>query len=173
MVYFHDQTKFQRDAEEVFLREKKKILRIAPNADIQHVGSTAVPGSLAKGDLDIQVRVTEKDFERAKKAIAKLYKPNKGNPPTKTYASFKNDSVKVPLGVQLTVIGSKEDDFSILRDILLGDDKLSQKYNALKKRCQGKPMREYRKAKGKFFEKIIKTKNFKSLKKFAAKEQNL
>lgn len=170
MVYFHNQTKFKQDVKEVFLREKKKILRIVPKADIQHIGSTAVVGHLTKGDLDIQVRVTEKDFQRARQELSKIYKPNKGNPSTKTYLSLKNDNAKIPLGIQLTVIGSKEDTFSILRDILSKNRKLSQKYNALKKRYQGKPMREYRKAKGKFFEKILKTKRFKSLKKLAMKK---
>ena len=87
-----------------------------------------------------------------------MYKPNKGNPPTKTYASFKNDSTKIPLGVQLTVVGSKEDNFAALRDILVSDKKHLKEYNSLKKRYQGKPMREYRKAKGKFVEKVLKSK---------------
>lgn len=169
MVYFHDQKKFHQDTEKVFLEEKKKILRIVPGADVQHIGSTAICGSLTKGDLDIQVRVAKKDFERAKREFSKLYKQNKGNPLTKTYASLKNDNAKVPLGVQLTVVGSEEDDFSVLRDILSEDKKYLKKYNDLKKQYQGKSMREYRKAKGKFFEKIKKTRKFKSLKEFAAK----
>lgn len=158
MVYFREQEKFKQRAEELFLIEQKRILRVVPNADIQHIGSTAIPGSLTKGDLDIQVRVKQKDFEKAQNSLSKMYKSNKGNPPTKTYASFKNDGAKIPLGVQLTVIGSKEDNFTILRDILLSDKKHLKAYNSLKKRHQGKPMREYRKAKGKFVEKVLKTK---------------
>ena len=158
MVYFREQGKFRQHAEELFLKEQKKILRVVPNADVQHIGSTAVPGSLTKGDLDIQVRVKQKDFDKAQNALSKMYKPNKGNPFTKTYASFKDDGAKIPLGVQLTVIGSKEDNFTALRDILVQNKKTLEKYNALKKRYQGKSMHEYRKAKGKFVEKVLKTK---------------
>ena len=114
MVYFRKQETFKQRAEELFLKEQKRILRVIPSADIQHIGSTAIPGSLTKGDLDIQVRVKQKDFEKAQNALSKMYKPNKGNPPTKTYASFKDDSAKIPLGIQLIVIGSKEDNFTAL-----------------------------------------------------------
>ncbi|MBI2048828.1 MAG: GrpB family protein [Candidatus Liptonbacteria bacterium] len=158
MVYFREQEKFRARAEELFLKEQKRILRVVPKADIQHIGSTAVPGSLTKGDLDIQVRVKEKDFDKAQNALSKMYKPNKGNPSTKTYASFKDDSTKIPLGVQLTVIGSKEDNFTTLRDILIRDKKHLKEYNSLKKRYQGKSMQEYRKAKGKLVGKILKSK---------------
>jgi len=140
------------------LKEQKRILRVVPNADVQHIGSTAIPGSLTKGDLDIQVRVGQKDFKKAQKALSKIYKPNKGNPPTKTYASFKNNSAKIPLGVQLIVVGSKEDNFTALQDILVGNKKHLKAYNALKEQYQVKPMREYRKAKGKFVEKVLKVK---------------
>ena len=157
MLYFREQAKFRQRAEELFLKERKIILRAIPSADIQHIGSTAIPGSLTKGDLDIQVRVEQKYFQKAQNALLKIYKPNKGNPPTKTYASFKDDSAKIPLGVQLTVIGSKEDNFTALRDILVNNKKHLRAYNTLKNRYQGKPMREYRKAKGKFIEKVLKT----------------
>ncbi len=160
MVYFQKQEKLKERAGKIFLKERKRILRAIPSADIQHIGSTAIPGSLTKGDLDIQVRVEQKDFEKAQDALSKMYKPNKGNPPTKTYASFKDTDMKIPLGVQLTVIGSKEDNFTALRDILVSDEKHLQTYNALKKRYQGKSMREYRKAKGAFVERVLKTKPF-------------
>jgi len=156
MVYFRKQEKFSRLAEELFLKERKRILRVIPNADIQHIGSTAIPGSLTKGDLDIQVRVRQKDFEKVQNALSKTYKPNKGNPPTKTYVSFKDTKTKIPLGVQLTVIGFKEDNFMTLRDILANDKKYLEKYNALKNRYQGKSMKEYRKAKGRFVEEVLK-----------------
>lgn len=158
MVYFHEQEKFKGRAEEVFLKERKRILRVIPNADIQHIGSTAIPGSLTKGDLDIQIRVKQKDFEKAQKALSRMYKPNKGNPPTKTYASFKDNGAKVPLGVQLAVIGSKEDNFMVLRDALMSNKKHLKAYNELKNRYQGKSMRKYRKAKSKFVEEILKQK---------------
>lgn len=158
MVYFRKQEKFKKQAEELFLKERKRILRVIPGADIQHIGSTAISGSLTKGDLDIQVRVKQKNFEKAQNALSKMYKPNKGNPPTKTYASFKESDSKIPLGIQLTVIGSKEDNFTILRDILASNKKYLGEYNAMKKRYQGKSMKEYRKAKGKFVEKVLRIK---------------
>jgi GrpB-like predicted nucleotidyltransferase (UPF0157 family) len=158
MVYFCRQEELRQYTEEVFLREQKRILRAIPNADTQHVGSTAVPGVLTKGDLDIQVRVKQKDFKKAKDALLRIYQLDKKNPPTKTYAGFKNKNVKISCGVQLTVIGSKEDDFTTLRDFLLSHKKHLKEYNALKRRCQGKSMKEYRKVKEEFIEKVLKAK---------------
>lgn len=34
-------------------RHRRRLQRLLPLADIVHVGSTAVPGSLTKGDLDL------------------------------------------------------------------------------------------------------------------------
>ena len=164
MVYFREQEKFRQRAQELFLKEQKRILRVIPSADIQHIGSTAIPGALTKGDLDIQVRVKQKDFEKAQNALSTMYKSNKGNPPTKTYASFKDNNAKIPLGVQLTIIGSKEDNFMVLRDILVGNKNHLKTYNALKEQYQGKPMRKYRKAKGKFIEKVLKIGSAKTIK---------
>jgi GrpB-like predicted nucleotidyltransferase (UPF0157 family) len=41
-----------------------------PGARVEHVGSTAVPGSLTKGDLDICVIVEGGQFERASRVPA-------------------------------------------------------------------------------------------------------
>ena len=160
MVYFRKQEKLKGRAEKIFLKERKRILRVIPSADVQHIGSTAIPGSLTKGKLDIQVRVEQKDFEKAQSALSKMYKPNKENPPTKTYASFKDSNMEIPLGVQLIVIGSEEDNFTALRDVLASNEKYLKSCNALKKRHQGKSMREYRKAKGAFVDKVLKAKPF-------------
>lgn len=45
---------FKNDAEKTFTSQKNLI----PNADVQHVGSTAIQNSLTKGDIDIQIRVS-------------------------------------------------------------------------------------------------------------------
>ncbi len=35
-----------------------------PDADVQDMGSTAIPGVLTKGDVDVNVRVAGEDFGR-------------------------------------------------------------------------------------------------------------
>ena len=68
----------------------------------------------------------------------------------------------MPVGIQLTVIGSAGDAaFTGPRDILLKDPKRLKKYNSLKRQFQGRHMNEYRKAKSKFLAKIMKMKSSK------------
>ena len=109
-VSFKPVEEFISISDKIFQQQKKQILAEFPLADIQHIGSTAIPGSITKGDLDIQVRVSKKEFEKAKKYFEKLYDVNQPENWSDTFASFKNaNSFEIPVGIQLTVIGSPYD----------------------------------------------------------------
>jgi len=54
-----------RSFHEEFERAAAALFVLVPFAAVEHVGSTAVPGSATKGDLDILVRVDRADFENA------------------------------------------------------------------------------------------------------------
>ncbi|MCY8940266.1 GrpB family protein, partial [Peribacillus frigoritolerans] len=104
-----------------------------PEADVQHVGSTAVPNCLTKGDLDIQVRVTTEQFQMAVQTLSALYELNEGSVKTDSFRAFKDDSTVPPLGVQLNVINSEFDFFWKFRDVLLINDKYRKEYDDLKR----------------------------------------
>lgn len=99
---------------------------------MQHVGSTAIPNSITKGDLDIQVRVKANIFPKAVKELAKLYELNEGSVKTETFRAFKDDSTVPPVGVQLTVINSEFDFFWKFRDVLLMNANYRKEYDNLK-----------------------------------------
>lgn len=141
----------------VYKENEEKILRVLPFADIQNIGSTAIPGSVTKGDVDINVRVSSKDFETAVERLKKMYKVNQPENWTSTFASFKDDNnFELPIGVQVTIIGSSSDDFTKLRDLLIENKQLLEEYNQMKRKYEGKDMREYRKEKAAFFERLRK-----------------
>ena len=121
-------------------------------ADIQHIGSTAVPGCLTKGDLDLCVRVLPADFGVCEVVLARSLARNEGSDRNESFASFYLGEV----GVQLVAIGSSFDDFTRFRDALLANPALVERYNALKQAWSGKPMAEYREAKGEFVEMVLK-----------------
>ncbi|WP_234028567.1 GrpB family protein [Lentibacillus sp. Marseille-P4043] len=54
-------------------------------AVIQHVGSTTIPNSITKGDLDIQVRVKAHLFPNAVQELSKLYELNEGSVKTEEF----------------------------------------------------------------------------------------
>lgn len=143
-------------------KHKKTIQNTLPEADIQHVGSTAIPNSMTKGDLDIQVRVKSQQFLKAVKELSHLYEINDGSVKTKDFRAFKDDSENPSLGVQLTVIASEFDFFWKFRDVLIMNDDYRVEYDNLKIKYEGRDMEEYREAKDKFFKKIMGTSEYRS-----------
>lgn len=163
-VNFFDHENLERDAQTLFIAHKELIKKQMPSADVLHIGSTAIPGSLTKGDLDIQVRVSSEQFFQAVDILSSLYESNEGSIKTEEFRAFKSDLTNLPLGVQLTVIDSEYDFFWKFRDILLQNDQYRVEYDKLKRKYQGKEMDEYREAKSNFFDKIMQTPEFKKLK---------
>ena len=51
-------------------------------------------------------------------------------------------------------IDSEDDDFSKLRDLLLQNSDLLEEFNQLKTKFEGKQMEDYRKEKGRFFDRL-------------------
>ncbi|MEI0735513.1 GrpB family protein [Paenibacillus sp. JTLBN-2024] len=160
IVTFLDHNTFKTEADHLFMKQKSIIKAVLPNADVQHVGSTAIPNSLTKGDLDIQVRIEPAEFENAVEALSKLYAPNEGSIQTESFRAFKDDTTIPPLGIQLTVVHSEFDFFWKFRDVLLSHDRYRQKYDELKKKYEGKDMELYRQAKNDFFEWLMETPEF-------------
>ena len=105
--------------------------------------------------MDINVRVAKEDFNKAVGVLKQLYETNQKENWNDDFASFKDDqNLGIDFGAQLTVNGSKWDDFIALRDILIKNPKLVQEYNKMKQKYDGKSMNEYRKEKSDFFQKL-------------------
>ena len=162
-VSFLNQTQFKCDAEKTFSSQKALIKKLIPNVDIQHVGSTAIPNSLTKGDLDIQVRVSENQFIKAVEALSSIYQINDGSIKTEAFRAFEDDTTIPPLGIQLTIIGTEFDFFWKFRDVFLQNDKYRAEYDELKREYEGKAMDTYREAKNDFLSKIMQTPEYKQI----------
>ena len=142
-------------ANKLFEEQQNRIKKRLPYADVQHIGSTAIPNSVTKGDVDIVVRVSSEEFAEARGALMTLYKINQKGNWTDIFASFKDDkSFSADLGVQLVVENSKSDDFVKIRDAIRENPDMLKEYNEMKQRFENKDMEEYRKEKAKFFQKL-------------------
>lgn len=151
-VNFEPVDRFIDIANREFEKQKNRILELITFASVEHIGSTAIPGSITKGDLDINVRVRKENFEETVVTLKKLYQINQPENWKDDFASFKSEPLN--FGVQLTIIGSQADDFVRLRDILIDHPELLKECNEMKQRFEGKDMDEYRKEKAEFFEKL-------------------
>ena len=155
IVHFRPSSEFKDSAGLLFAEIKEKLATLLPFADIQHIGATAVPGLLTKGDLDINIRVESDKFDTTVDALKKLFEMNQPHNWTPNYASFKVDTTyDLPVGIQLTVIGTPDDEFLKHRDTLQADPKLVAELNEIKQKFEGKEMSEYREGKGKFYKKL-------------------
>lgn len=155
LVHFISYEETHSLAGKVYLYLEEEPLKLFPFADIQHIGSTSIPGSLSKGDIDINVRIKPENFKEVVSKLKELYEVNQPENWTGNFASFKDDkNYDLPVGIQLTIIDSPDDFFVEQRDRLIQNKKLLDELNKLKQQYEGKTMEEYRKVKSEFFEKL-------------------
>lgn len=156
IVTFVPEHTLQAGVTEAFALREAQLGHWLPFAEIEHVGSTAIPGALTKGDLDILVRVAAAEFRVAEEVLSGLFPRNDGTPRTDAFASFKEDSAEPALGIQLVVRGADWDVFSQFRDALKADPRLVHEYNQLKQTFDGRAMDDYRAAKEQFVERVLR-----------------
>lgn len=153
----HDAEDLAIDAFDEFVRRWKNIL--PKSAVIEHVGATAIPGCLTKGDLDICIRIDSHDFGEAEQHLARSFERNLQSVRNGTFTAFMDDEQIPPLGVQLVAKGSELDFFVQFRDRLRESAGLLSSYNDLKRRFEGQDMEEYRSAKADFISRAISQKS--------------
>jgi GrpB-like predicted nucleotidyltransferase (UPF0157 family) len=101
-------------------------------AEIHHIGATALPAGRTKGDVDVNVRVSRERFAPVVELLSSQLAIAQPENWTPTFASFSAPGYQLPLGVQVTVIGSDGDFLLDLRDRLRADPELLRRYNELK-----------------------------------------
>jgi GrpB-like predicted nucleotidyltransferase (UPF0157 family) len=131
----------------------RSLLREA--VEIRHIGATAVPGCLTKGDIDIVVRADAANFAAVRERLEAHYEKNLGSPRDESFASYSDGSARFPLGIQLVLRGSEHDNFHSFTDRLTQSEKLLAAYNALKRDYAGADMDTYRAAKGQFISRAL------------------
>ena len=143
-------------AQALFTTVQKELATLLPaSAEILHIGATAVPGCLTKGDLDIVVRVARSDFVNAECVLTDRFARNSGSVHTEEFAAFEDDERSPHLGIQLTVTDSALDVFHHFVEALRGNSDLVRHYNEIKLAHRGQPMADYRAAKDIFIGQVL------------------
>lgn len=124
-------------------------------SEIRHIGATAVPGCLTKGDLDIVVRVPKQAFCDANDLLASRFQRNSGSIKTDSFSAFEDATGDPHLGIQLTAIGGPHDFFHVFVEALCRSQELVDQYNQLKRSFDGIDMATYRLAKDAFVESVL------------------
>jgi GrpB-like predicted nucleotidyltransferase (UPF0157 family) len=148
-----------------FRLEKRRLQSVVPNqSQIEHIGSTAVPGLGGKGIVDIQIGVAKSAMARTKnKLIVSGYdfRPKGGNEQRHFFQKdypHKNGIRRVH--IHLSPINSYELKHTIaLRDMLRQNPRLARQYAAIKRHAvkiaQG-DIKKYKQAKRLFLDVLEK-----------------
>jgi len=129
---------------------------LLPGAELHHVGATALPEAVTKGDLDILVRVPEAGFSEATETLKSHFSTKQPENWTHEFASFGDDTAyEVPVGVQLLVKDCEQDFMLFIRDYLAANPSAVAGYNRLKFDHAGDSGDGYWRAKDAFFSKIL------------------
>jgi GrpB-like predicted nucleotidyltransferase (UPF0157 family) len=132
--------------------------------NVEHIGSTAVPGLGGKGIIDILI-VTKREYmcKIVELLKSKGYKsdPNTGNPPERLFVSgpYKYGIRKLHIHIHITFYGSQEHrDKLLFRDYLRQHPKEAKKYYELKKQWAaeaGSDASKYTKLKTSYINRVL------------------
>jgi GrpB-like predicted nucleotidyltransferase (UPF0157 family) len=155
-VQFFTDEQYQSINIELYDRIVKNLRKQLPDAVIEHIGSSAVPGLVSKGDLDIYVGVERDSFESATSLIEDLgFNIKDGTLRTDNLCPFESKKFNIDVGIQLVVNGSEFEFFRTFRDLLLCDENLRAQYNEIKRSCQEMDEHAYRRIKSEFIVSVL------------------
>lgn len=86
-VEFEEHSRPANDAFNAIASKLRNLL--VQSAIVEHIGSSAIPGAISKGDLDINVRVAQVEFAQSEHTLAANFARNKGSSLTDDFAAFK------------------------------------------------------------------------------------
>jgi GrpB-like predicted nucleotidyltransferase (UPF0157 family) len=146
--------------EPVGLREEvarviAQIRAILPDADVHEVGSTAIPALPGKQDIDVLVRVAAAEFSSACHSLDEHFPRNGHQFSSHDYQGYTVPSV-FDVAIQTTIRDGPHDNFLDFLTALRRDDALVARYTELKRSFHGRSMSEYRLAKARFIESVLR-----------------
>ncbi|EXB68497.1 GrpB family protein [Acinetobacter nosocomialis] len=154
-MIFLEPEQYQQNCIDLFNSYKKNISSLLPFAKIEHIGSSAIPNAISKGDLDIYIEVMSDQFEFAIEQLKTLNFIEKQNT-LRTHElcmleSMNDDEV----AFQIVVADSVFTFFLTFRNKLIDSPRLVHEYNQLKLQCSHLDPDQYRAIKSDFINRVL------------------
>ena len=147
---------YQQKNHGLFQDLRSRILKSLPDARVEHIGASAVPGAYSKGDLDIFVGVPADEIDATIEAIEDLgFKIKKNTLRTPDLCMLELGTGEPGIAVQVVANGSRFESFITFRDALIKSPELLSRYNELKETCSGMDHESYRDKKSAFIEHVL------------------
>jgi GrpB-like predicted nucleotidyltransferase (UPF0157 family) len=125
------------------------------HAQVHHIGATSLPFGHTKGDVDVNVRVDETRFPITVAVLGKRLSAAQPENWSESFASFSAEGYELPLGVQVTSIGSRDDFLLALRDRMRADPSLLRRYDDVKVAAASDSAEAYWRAKDRLLRGIL------------------
>ncbi|MCH2051589.1 GrpB family protein [Acinetobacter pittii] len=154
-MVFLEPEQYQQRCAQLFNSYQKDISTLLPFAKIEHIGSSAIPNAISKGDLDIYIEVKPDQFKFAIERLKTLNFIEKQNT-LRTHElcmleSLNNDDV----AFQIVVTDSVFTFFLAFKNKLINSPTLVNEYNQLKLQCSHLDPDQYRTIKSDFINRVL------------------
>jgi GrpB-like predicted nucleotidyltransferase (UPF0157 family) len=147
---------YHQKTEEIFNHLRLEVLKILPTSRIEHVGSSSIPGSISKGDLDVVVSVSKGHLDSSIQKILGIgYAEKKDTLRTDELCMLTTEKYDHDVAIQLIAEGSEFENFILFRDQLRMNPSLVEEYNHIKLFHQSSAPDDYREAKAKFIYRVL------------------
>ena len=154
-MVFLEPEQYQQRCAQLFNSYQKDISALLPFAKIEHIGSSAIPNTISKGDLDIYVEVKPDQFKFAIERLKTLNFIEKQNTLRTDelcmLESLNNDDV----AFQIVVTDSVFTFFLAFKNKLINSPTLVNEYNQLKLQCSHLDPDQYRTIKSDFINRVL------------------
>ncbi|MCU4526376.1 GrpB family protein [Acinetobacter pittii] len=154
-MVFLEPEQYQQRCAQLFNSYQKDISTLLPFAKIEHIGSSAIPNAISKGDLDIYIEVMPEQFEFAIEQLRTLNFIEKQNTLRTDelcmLESLNNDDV----AFQIVVTDSVFTFFLAFKNKLINSPTLVNEYNELKLQCSHLDPDQYRTIKSDFINRVL------------------
>jgi GrpB-like predicted nucleotidyltransferase (UPF0157 family) len=148
---------FQEEGSVLFEKYKELLTELLGQGSfvsIDHVGGTSIPDCYTKGDLDMDIKTTQKQFPRVIEKLKTIYQIKHPELWTDCFAIFYHED-QLSIDTVVMVENSKYDTFTTFRDILRENRKILDQYNQLKKDIEHLPKAKLSKLKIEFISKVL------------------
>lgn len=154
-MVFLEPEQYQQRCAQLYNSYQKDISALLPFAKIEHIGSSAIPNAISKGDLDIYIEVMSEQFEFAIEQLKTLNFIEKQNT-LRTHElcmleSLNNDDV----AFQIVATDSVFTFFLAFKNKLINSPTLVNEYNELKLQCSHLDPDQYRTIKSDFINRVL------------------
>lgn len=154
-MVFLEPEQYQQRCAQLFNSYQKDISTLLPFAKIEHIGSSAIPNAISKGDLDIYIEVKPDQFKFAIERLKTLNFIEKQNT-LRTHELCMLESLnKDDVAFQIVVTDSIFTFFLTFKNKLISSPKLVNEYNELKLQCSHLDPDQYRTIKSDFINRVL------------------